>query len=133
MKESLRTSEWVLWAGDAAAYGLITLIGFSSHGALSSAPFPRILATFLPFYASWILFARWGAVIRSRPDRHWRWLLLSGISAFLSAPLAATLRAFWLDSLVIPTFVLVMAAVSSTGVMLWRLLYLRLIQPRLTG
>ena len=133
MADSQRTSNWILWVGDTCAFVLITLIGFSSHGTLLTAQIERVLATFLPFYGSWILFAFWGGVSRPRTDRPWLWLLLSGISAVLSAPFAATLRAFWLGLPVIPTFVLVMAAVSALGIMMWRLLYQRAIQPRLRG
>jgi uncharacterized membrane protein YadS len=123
----------VLWLGDASAYIVITLIGFSSHGTLQSAGFTRILATLLPFYASWILLAVWGGVHRSCMDQHWRWLLGSGTSACLAAPLAATLRSLWLGGPILPTFVLVMAAISALGIMLWRLLFDRLIKPRLMG
>jgi hypothetical protein len=130
MEKNYRNSAWLLWAGDVFAFGLITLIGFSSHGSLRSAQMSRILATFLPFSASWILFACWGGVSRPYEDRPWRWLLRSGISAFLAAPLAATLRALWLGTTALPVFILVMGSVSMLGIMLWRLLYQRAIQPR---
>ena len=122
-----------LWFGDLVAYIIITLIGFSSHGLLDWSAIVRILATFLPFYGSWILFAFWGGVSHPPVDRSWRWLLHSGISAVLSAPFAATLRGFWLGAPILATFVLVMAGVSALGIIAWRLLYQRVIQPRLPG
>jgi hypothetical protein len=133
MNRNPLVSDIVLWLGDALAYVVITLIGFSSHGTLQSMTFTRMLATLLPFYASWILLAAWGGVHRSCVDQQWRWLLGSGISACLAAPLAATLRSLWLGGPILPTFVLVMAAMSTLGIMLWRLLFDRLIKSLLTG
>jgi hypothetical protein len=133
MGTSDQRADQILWIGDAFAYVAITLIGFSTHGILQSGAFIRLLATLLPFYVSWILLAVWGGVLRSRADQRWRWLLRSGISAALAAPLAAMLRSFWLGGSILPTFVLVMAAVSALGIMLWRLLFDRIIRPRLTG
>lgn len=119
--------------GDTIAYALITIIGFSSHGLLEASAILRILATFLPFYGSWVLFAFWGGVSRPAKDHSRRWLLRSGICAVLSAPFAATLRGFWLGSPILPTFVLVMAGVSAFGIMMWRLLFQQVIHPRLMG
>jgi hypothetical protein len=133
MSRPHRSSDLILWIGDAIAYIVITLIGFSSHGTLQSAVFTRMPATLLPFYASWILLALWGDVLRGCVDQRWRWLLGSGISAGLAAPLAATLRSLWLGGPILPTFVLVMAVVSTLGIMLWRLLFDLFIRPRLAS
>jgi hypothetical protein len=129
MDELKRSSSLLLWMGDIGAYGVVTLIGFLSHGTIQSVQPVRVLATFLPFYVSWIVFALWGGVFYSPGTTPWRWVLFSGIAAGLSAPLGATLRGFWLGSPVLPIFVLVMAGVSALGVMLWRLAYLRVIRP----
>ena len=114
---------WVLWIGDAVAYLIVTLAGFMSHGILDSSKLVRILATFLPFYTSWLLFALWGRLHRV-DGAATTWILRAGVTAMLAAPFASTLRALWLGAPIQATFVLVMAGVSATGVVLWRLLFL---------
>lgn len=133
MNPSNQVSDRVLWLGDAITYIAITLIGFSSHKILGSSAIVRILATLVPFYFSWLLFSLWGGVSRVQFDELVPWLLRSGGSAVLSAPFAATLRAFWLGAPVLPTFVLVMAGVSAVGIILWRTLFHAVIRSRLTG
>jgi hypothetical protein len=68
--------DWLLRTGDAVAYLIITLFGFSSHGILASSGMVRLLATLLPFYASWVLFASWGDLNRGRYDRLIPWISL---------------------------------------------------------
>jgi amino acid transporter len=122
--------DWLLRTGDAVAYLIITLFGFSSHGILASSGMVRLLATLLPFYASWVLFASWGDLNRGRYDRLIPWILRSGTTAVLAAPFASTLRAIWLGAPIQATFVLVMAGFSALGIMLWRVLFHFVIRPQ---
>ena len=110
----------VLPLGDALVFIAVTLLGFRSHQVLGSAGILRILATLLPFYASWIIFKRW-ANLDPRGEQDARiWILKAGITATLAAPFGATLRGLWLGSPVLTSFVIVMAGVSALGIMLWR-------------
>ncbi len=123
MNQSDQMAQRVLWTGDALAYFIITLLGFSSHGTLGSSAIMRILATLLPFYVCWLLFAAWAGVNRASGQGARIWLLRSGVTAVLAAPMAATIRAMWLGAPVLPIFVVVMAGVSALGIMIWRAIY----------
>jgi hypothetical protein len=113
----------VLWLGDLAVFLLVTLIGFSSHGTLQQESLSRMLATLLPFFASWILFSSWSGLMYPPIEKRGTWWLRCGIVAAFAAPLAATLRALWLGTVVLPTFVLVMAGVSGLAIAAWRWLF----------
>ena len=130
MTDTEALSPRVLWIGDLLAYVIITLIGFSSHGSLELAALLRMLATFGPFYASWLIFSTWAGVHRRLQGPDMSWLLRSGLAALLSAPLGATLRGFWLGTPILPIFVLVMGLVSMLGIIVWRGLYVKLIRSR---
>lgn len=133
MSSTHSTSTRILWAGDLVAYGIVTLAGFTSHGTLESAAIMRMLATFVPFYISWLIFSFWGRVHRRKTNGGIPWLALSGLAAFLSAPLGATLRGFWLGTPILPTFVLVMGLVSTLGILVWRGIYWKVFQGRVNG
>ena len=130
MDRQNQISDWILWLGDAAAYLVITIIGFSSHGILESSGLVRFLATLLPFYSSWVLFALWSGHYRGGHDPLIPWIVRSGATAVLAAPFASTLRAIWLGAPIQATFVLVMAGVSALGIMLWRVLFHLMMSPR---
>ncbi len=121
----------VLWVGDAAAYVLVTLLGFSTHGTLDTQSSGRILVTLLPFYAAWLLFATWGGVMQVDSPRPISWVFRSGITAVLASPFASLLRGLWLKAPVLPVFVLVMAGVSGFAIMVWRSIYHYWIHPRI--
>lgn len=133
MSSTHSTSTRILWAGDLVTYGIVTLAGFTSHGTLESAATMRMLATFVPFYISWLIFSSWGGVHRRMTNAGISWLALSGLAAFLSAPLGATLRGFWLGTPILPTFVLVMGLVSTLGILVWRGIYWKVFQGRVNG
>jgi hypothetical protein len=128
-----RSLQPLLFLGDALVFLVVTVIGFASHGTLQVDSIGRFLATLLPFYVSWLLFAYWSGLLHQPTNDEARWWLRCGIAAALSAPLAAMLRAFWLGSVVLPTFVLIMAAVSALAVAAWRWFYQGVILPRGTG
>lgn len=123
MENKNTPSDRVLWIGDALAYLLVTLLGFSTHGDLGNSSVGRVLATLIPFYTGWLLFAAWGGVLQT--GAHPRlWILRSAMTALLAAPFAAVLRGFWLGAPVQPVFVAVMAGVSALVIIIWRSLYI---------
>jgi Protein of unknown function (DUF3054) len=110
---------WLL-LGDILAILVVTMIGFLNHyGAITGW---RWLSTFVPVLVSWLALAPWLGVYRAevycRAGQVWR----SGLAALLAAPLAATLRAFWLsEAVIVPVFVVVLGLTNMLGFLLWRL------------
>lgn len=120
MKINRQVPLW-LFAGDALAVLLVSVIGFATHNESINW---RVLTTFLPYLAAWVLFAPWLGVyqtdITRRPQNIWRPML----AAFLAAPMAAWLRGVWLNSAILPVFVLVLGLSAALGFGIWRLVWL---------
>lgn len=112
-----------LLLGDVLTLGVVTLLGFARHDIMDAAP-GRFWLTFIPWVGAWVLASTLtGALdpLRAREARGlWRplWALV------LATPLAATLRAAWLDAPVQWIFVVALAGVGALGLGLWRALYL---------
>ncbi|MEJ2011362.1 MAG: DUF3054 domain-containing protein [Anaerolineales bacterium] len=117
----MRKQQAVLLAGDVLAFAIITLFGFSSHEELVASAVSRMLATFLPFLAAWLLVAPWldlyDPTARKQSTLLWR----TPLAAVLAAPFGAWLRGLVLSAPILPVFVLVMAGVSALAMTLWRL------------
>ncbi len=109
---------WLL-LGDTLAIWIVTMLGFLSHYREIAGW--RWLSTFMPGLAAWLVISPWLGVYRGevfqQPRRVWR----PGLAALLSAPLAATLRGFWLNEAIPPVFVLVLGLTNTLGLLLWRL------------
>ena len=93
--------------GDIIVSGVITLIGFATHGELSLASLPRMLTTFLPLLAGWFLTSPWLGLFDPQNISYsifWR----VPLAMLLAAPLASILRAALLDESAIPLFTLVL-------------------------
>jgi hypothetical protein len=113
----------VLVIGDALMLGVVTLVGFASHGTLLEAG-SRMLTTFIPLAFSWFLISPFLGVYGdySRSDYHQLWrVLLAGTYA---SPLAAWLRGVLLNTPILPVFVLVLGAVSILGLVIWRVVFI---------
>lgn len=109
---------WLL-SGDVVAGLVLTMVGFLDHyGAIQGW---RWLTTFLPLLAAWFAISPWLGVYRGdlvyQPRELWR----PPLAALLSAPLAATLRGFWLNAAVQPIFVAVLGLTNALGFFIWRL------------
>jgi len=72
-------------------------------------------------------FGAFREVVVSDPQKLWVpvWAML------VATPLATFLRGVWLNQPIIPIFVAVMAAVSSFGILIWRVIYLLLLRKKL--
>ncbi len=128
MNASSRTTRMALLAvGDILALGVVTLVGFASHGELSTAG-RRMLTMFLPLLGGWFLAGPALGVYDleriGEPRQLWRppWAMLLG------GPVAAGLRGLWLNAPVIPIFIVVTSAVGALGMLLWRTLVLLLVR-----
>lgn len=120
----------ILILGDILTLGLVTVLGFSTHGSLSSAG-TRMLTTFIPLVMAWLLIAPHVGVFEptaiKTPRNLWRpfWAMV------LAAPMAAFLRGAWLNAPILPVFVVVLGGVSALSLLAWRGLYTILWQRRL--
>jgi len=115
----------VLMVGDILTLLLVTIYGFARHSTLDTAGV-RMLATFLPLLVAWFLIApHLGAFDLQRAAelrQVWRpvWAML------LAAPLFAFLRGLWLNTPIVPIFVLVMGGIGAVALLLWRMIYWKL-------
>jgi len=118
----------ILILGDLLAIGLVTIIGFATHGEAEVFFLPRMAALYIPLAISWFLLAPalglFQREITSTPKQLWR----PALAMIFVAPLAAVLRGFILNAPVIPIFAAILASVSAFGMVLWRALYFRLIR-----
>ena len=120
MKErSVATQTSVLIGGDILVLALVTVVGFASHGTLVSAG-TRLFSTFVPLVAAWFLAAPAMGLFERGRAADWRQLWRVVWAMIFAAPLASILRGAWLNSAIIPVFVLVLTGVSALGMLIWR-------------
>jgi len=116
-------NKYVLIIGDIIAITLVTLIGFATHGELDTSFITRMSSLFFPLVIAWFLLSTWLGLfqteITSNPKQLWR----PASAMLFAAPLAAVLRGLILDAPIIPIFVIVLAATSAFGMLLWRGMY----------
>jgi len=119
MKKHIMT----LVLGDLLALGLITVIGFATHGEADLSFAPRMLTTFLPISLAWFVTAPWLGLfdpdVVHAPRQLWRPIL----AMLLAAPLTGVLRAALLGGVVLPLFVLILGGSAALGMVVWRGLY----------
>lgn len=113
----------VLILGDILAIGLITLIGFATHGETDLAFLPRMAATFFPLVIGWFLLAPRLGLFQEEVISQARQLWRPALTAFFAAPMAAVLRGLMLNAPIIPIFAIVLGAASALGMVVWRALY----------
>lgn len=110
--------------GDLLAIAIVTIIGFATHGENVLAALPRGAATYLPLCIAWFILAPWFGLFHPETVLDARLLWRPALAMFLAAPLAATLRGLILGAPVLPIFVLVLAATSALGMLVWRSIFL---------
>lgn len=113
---------FTLLVGDAVVLVAGTLIGFASHGELTSGGL-RMLTTLLPMSAAWFAAALplqlFASAVTTQGKELWRvWT-----ACLFAAPLAGVLRALWLGSTVLPVFVVVMFLSFGALFFGWRVLF----------
>ena len=116
----MQKSTWTLITGDVITLGIITVIGFASHGEADIALVPRMLTTFIPLVVSWFLISPWlglfDARITSNPKMLWR----PPLAMLLAAPMTVILRATLLNGVALPLFTLILGGSVAIGLSLWR-------------
>ena len=120
----MQKSKLVLIFGDVIAIGLLTFIGFATHGEADVSFLPRMAAAFFPVLIGWFVLAPWFGLfdeqIISNPRLLWR--ILPAMLAV--APLAVMLRAAILNAAALPLFTLVLGSTNAFGMLVWRALHL---------
>jgi hypothetical protein len=111
-----------LLAGDTLIFAIVTIAGFAQHNELESAGL-RMLTTFLPLVAAWLLLAPFSGVFAADRAADPRQLWRPFYTMLLAAPLAAWIRGAWLNQPVVPIFVLVLGGISALALLAWRTLY----------
>jgi hypothetical protein len=113
----------LLVLGDILALFVTTLVGFITHRETDLSFLGRFLASFLPLTLAWFLLAPWFGLfeqeITSNPKQLWRPVL----TMVFAAPLAVVIRGLVLNGAILPIFVVVLAATSALGIMIWRGIY----------
>jgi hypothetical protein len=112
-------NRYLLILGDSFALGVITLIGFASHGELSIASLPRMLTTFLPLLAGWFVAAPWLGLFKLQKQSY-SFLWRVPLTMLLSAPLASVLRAVILNESALPLFTLILGGSTTMALWIWR-------------
>jgi hypothetical protein len=118
MDENRPSSLLFLILGDMLVILLVTLIGFANHGEISAVP--RMFTTFLPLCLGWGLAAGLLGLYRADRTADARSIWLPAAAAVLGVPLAAWLRGAWLDSPIVPIFVLVLVSAVAVFMTVWR-------------
>jgi hypothetical protein len=106
--------------GDAVCALIISLFGFVTHyGKIEGW---RWLTTYIPVLIGWFAIAPWLGNYHEKtiqkPGESWR----AALAAFLAAPLAAWIRGAWLNSAILPLFVLVLGLTNALGFIIWRVI-----------
>ena len=120
----------ILYAGDAVAIAVLTIIGFASHRELIVSSIPRMGATFLPAAVAWFVIAPWFELFdaksksTSRMSIYWRITL----AALYASTMAAFLRGLILGSDIPPSFIAGLGGSTALGLVVWRWTYSRLTQ-----
>lgn len=116
----------VLIAGDVLLLGLLTILGFATHGETGASFIPRMGTTFLPLVLGWFMIAPWLGLFDEAVTFNFK-LLWRIIPAMLFvAPLAVVLRATLLHSAALPIFALVLGGMNALGMLVWRTIYIYL-------
>lgn len=126
------TSLGVLIIGDSVTLGIVTVLGFATHAELNTAPL-RMLTTFLPLIASWVMLLPFSGVYRPENTRSPRELWRPVWAMILAAPMAGLLRAIWLGVTVIPIFVVVLGGIAALAILGWRSIYWAIWMRRTTN
>ena len=109
--------------GDMLAIGLVTILGFATHGETDISFLPRMAVVFFPLVIAWFMLAPWLGLFQDEIIHNARQLWRPALTALFTAPVAAVLRGLFLNAPIIPIFALVLGATSALGMSVWRAIY----------
>ena len=123
MLEKFRTDRIFRLAllGDMAIYLLATIFGFLSHLSDSEILIGRVAATLIPFLLAWLIVAPWLGAYDPQIIRNTKSVWRVALAALYAAPIGAFGRSLWLNTPTLPLFVIIMAGVTMTMIVVWRL------------
>ena len=122
----MKRISWPLLIGDLLALGLVIAAGLNFHMQTSLVRLPY---TWLPWAVAWVLVAGSLNLLGGDGPRQWPSLLRVAWAGLLAAPLAGLLRELMQGGdAVLVLFVVIMAATSCLGLLLWRALYIWWVQ-----
>ena len=119
-------SKLFLYAGDAVAVVILTLIGFAAHDELNISYLPRMGVAFISVMAAWLGLAPWLGLFDEdfavKPRPYWR----ITCAALYASTMAAFLRSLMLGSdEIVVGFLFGLGGASVVGMNAWRWLYAR--------
>lgn len=118
-------SKRTLIIGDVVVLGIVTAIGFITHRETDLSFAQRFAAIYIPLTIFWFVIAWWLRLFRSENftlQQLWR----VPLAMLIVAPLAVLVRAWILQTPVIPIFILALGGTSALGLIAWRAGYLLL-------
>ncbi len=118
----MKSIHWLI-LGDIFAIALVTVIGFATHGQTGLGFFPRMLTTFGPLTLAWFLVAPFLGLFQPETTANPRQLWRPFVAMVFAGPLAALLRAFLLNTVVIPIFGVVLSGSAGLGMIVWRAIW----------
>lgn len=124
------TKKSTLIFGDIAAFILITVIGFASHGETGLSYLPRMAAALFPVGFGWFLLTPWFGLFDEAIIDEKKNLLRIPFAFVFIAPFAVILRSVWLGESVSPLFTFVLGVTNAFGMTVWRWLYLFIVKRR---
>lgn len=116
--------------GDVIALLLLTFIGFATHGETDVSYLPRMAAVFFPVVFGWFALTPWFGLHDEVVIRTPKNLLRIPLAFLFVAPLAVILRGAWLNAPALPLFVLIFGGSNALGMMVWRWLYLVMLNKK---
>lgn len=122
MRNRSKLQRYYLIIGDILTLAVVTVIGFASHGTAGTAG-SRLLTTFIPLLAAWLLIAPHLKVYDHDVALDGRQLWRPFWAMVLAGPMAAWLRGLILNSPILPIFVIILGGVSALAILAWRGLY----------
>lgn len=117
----------ILLGGDLLTLAVVTVAGFATHGAATSAGV-RMFSTFIPLVVAWLLIAPWLGVYTETRASDWRQTWRPFWAMVLAAPFAGWLRGAWLNAPILPLFIVILGGFSALGILGWRLIYAWLVR-----
>ncbi len=118
----MKNTHWLIF-GDMLAIAFVIVIGFATHGETDFSFLPRMLTTFGPLALAWLLVAPFLGLFQSEITSNWRQLWRPFLAMVFAGPLAALLRAFLLNTVVIPIFAMVLSGSAGLGMFAWRVVW----------
>ena len=110
--------------GDIIAVGIVTVIGFVTHGEGGLEYLPRMAAAFFPLVVTWLILAPWFDLFSPEIASNVKMLWRPALAVLFAAPLALVVRGFILNAPILPIFAVVFASTSAFGILIWRTIYL---------